>query len=178
MRAERGAQRLRQAARLRRAGREVERQTVAVAADAEAAAECLERQVVGGCAALAPEDVGGGERGVAAQLHFAGGGEPAEVPGGCGGVVVIVARWHEEGGFGEVVLAGDRLEQLVVGPAGEQTDAGGIAAGDGGGEGAYLVVGDHGLPPGLPVLRWHSIGGALDSPWRPAAPAVKMTHPA
>ena len=73
--------------------------------DGERAAAGLEGDVVGGEAEAFEEDEGGGEGGVAAEIDFDGGGEPAEA--------VAIGFFDEEGGFGEVIFGGDVLEEGI-----------------------------------------------------------------
>src|SRR4029079_1218323 len=59
----------------------------------------------------------GCQRGVAAQFDLAHRSEPAQVVIG-----LAVAARHDEGGFAEIILRGDRLHQVVVEPALERHD--------------------------------------------------------
>ncbi len=98
------------------------------------------RLLPGGERAGLPEIVRAGERGVAAEINFAAGREPAEI--------VTVAGFYQEGGFGVVHLDGDGLHPLVRCGSGEHADAGGVAAVGLGGEG---VDDSDGLGHGLRV---------------------------
>jgi hypothetical protein len=93
----------------------------------------LEGDVVGGEAEAFKEDEGGGEGGVAAEIDFDGGGEPAEA--------VAIGFFDEEGGFGEVVFGGDVLEDGIRQPAFEGADGGGVAVEELRGKRVYLIKG-------------------------------------
>ena len=57
---------------------------------------------------------------MSAEIYFDGGSKPAQM-------IVARSEGHEEGGFGQTVLLRDLLQTIVVGPRGEDTDAGGVA---------------------------------------------------
>ncbi len=114
-------------------GREVEGVEIGLAVDGEGAAAGLKGDLVGGEAEAFEEHEGGGEGGVAAKVDFDGGGEPTQV--------VAAGLLDEEGGFGEVILGGDLLEDFVGQPAFEGTDGGGVAAEELRGERVHLVEG-------------------------------------
>src|SRR5262249_5574221 len=82
-----------------------------------------EADFVAGGLLLLPEDVRRGQRGVAAQVHFAFRGEPAQVE--------MVGLPDEEGRLREIHLPGDGLQPAILSPGREQADRRRIA-----GEGA------------------------------------------
>jgi len=76
---------------------------------------------------------------VAAEVDLGGRREPTER--------VAIARAHEERGFGEVVLGGDRLQRGIVEPAWQRTYRRRIAGEEGAREGIDLVDGELHRPP-------------------------------
>ena len=64
--------------------------------------------------------MGAGQGGVTAEIDLHLWREPAQL-------VKAVSGYHESG-LGQVVLRGDRLEDIVVGPLLEETDAAGFPA--------------------------------------------------
>lgn len=99
--------------------------------DGEGAAARIEYDVFGWEPEALEENKGGGEGGVPAEIDFDGGREPAEA--------VAVSFLDEEGGFGQVVLGGDVLEERIGQPAFEGADGGGVATEQLGGERVHLV---------------------------------------
>ena len=120
---------------LRRPGRKIHRQQVAIAHNLEApglqGVEChrapLGRQDMG-------HDISGGEGCVTAQLHLHRGREPAQQ--------VALALRHKERGLGKVVLRRDRLHRRRREPLGERAHSRGIAAEQAAGESIDLVERD------------------------------------
>jgi hypothetical protein len=75
-----------------------------------------------GLAAPAPageENVGAGQGGMATEGDLGRGGEPAQLE--------TILHFHQEGGFGEIVLSGDGLQKVVGEPGFEDADGGRIA---------------------------------------------------
>ena len=73
---------------------------------------------------------GGGKGGVAAEIDLHGGREPAKA---------VAFRFRdEEGGFGQIVFCGDRLERRVRQPLRQRADGGGIPTESAPGKGVDL----------------------------------------
>ena len=117
--------------RARGTRREIHAEELALPRDGERAAAGRERHPVASGEKVLEQDVSGGERRVAAQVHLHGRREPAQRRG-------ILARQHERS-LGEIVLGGDRREDGVGEPLLERHHRGRISAEEPAGEGVYLV---------------------------------------
>src|SRR5205814_115040 len=100
-------------------GRKIELDEVAVAFRGQYTAARVKTENGIAADVLAPDRVGRGERGVAAEIDFDSGSEPAKSP-------TIVAGLQVRR-LGEVHLRGDVRHPLVIPRAVHETDGGGIA---------------------------------------------------
>src|SRR6202012_2635394 len=88
------------------------------------ATACMEARLLAGLECIdLPEIVGGSQRGVTAQVHFAAGGEPAEVVA----VILACSALDQERRFSVVHLDGDGLHPCMGSGSTQYADAGGIA---------------------------------------------------
>lgn len=78
------------------------------------------------------QHMGAGQRGMAAELDFAGRGEPTQF--------VDAVRWHQKSGFGEIVFGRDCDECGIVEPLLQHHYGRGIAFENGAGERVDLIV--------------------------------------
>ncbi|OEY66950.1 hypothetical protein BG841_11125 [Marinobacter sp. X15-166B] len=126
------------------------------AGDPQATTEGFETHGVHGKAQLMKQHPGRGQSGVAAQGHLGVGGEPANVEIRR----AVVRLGDKKRGLGQVVLAGDLLQQRIWQPLRQWHDSGWVAAKKVVAEGVDLIDGQcgHGLYPWLPHLLSIAIG--------------------